>query len=43
MAVETLSQCLQGVMGWMLADQLKLNPDKTEVLLVGSALILVIH
>ncbi|KAF7237689.1 Patatin-like phospholipase domain-containing protein 2 [Varanus komodoensis] len=36
-AVAVLSRCLAEVMGWMRANKLKLNPDKTEVLLVGSS------
>ncbi|KAF7251190.1 Enteropeptidase [Varanus komodoensis] len=32
-AVAVLNQCLAEVMGWMRANKLKLNPDKTEVLL----------
>ncbi|KAF7250062.1 Receptor-type tyrosine-protein phosphatase gamma, partial [Varanus komodoensis] len=34
-AVAVLNRCLTEVMGWMRA-KLKLNPDKTEVLLVGG-------
>ncbi|KAF7245252.1 GPI ethanolamine phosphate transferase 1 [Varanus komodoensis] len=34
-AVAVLNRCLAEVMGWMRANKLKLNPDKTEVLLVG--------
>ncbi|KAF7239029.1 hypothetical protein EYD10_14250 [Varanus komodoensis] len=36
-AVAVLNQCLAEVMGWMRANKLKLNPDKTEVLLVGGS------
>ncbi|KAF7247658.1 RNA-directed DNA polymerase from mobile element jockey [Varanus komodoensis] len=36
-AVAVLNRCLAEVMGWMRANKLKLNPDKTEVLLVGSS------
>ncbi|KAF7234897.1 E3 ubiquitin-protein ligase TRIM21 [Varanus komodoensis] len=36
-AVAVLNRCLAGVMGWMRANKLKLNPDKTEVLLVGGS------
>ncbi|KAF7234592.1 Vomeronasal type-2 receptor 26 [Varanus komodoensis] len=32
-----LNRCLAEVMGWMRANKLKLNPDKTEVLLVGES------
>ncbi|KAF7236814.1 Extracellular calcium-sensing receptor [Varanus komodoensis] len=35
-AVAVLNQCLAEVMGWMRASKLKINPDKTEVLLVGG-------
>lgn len=37
---ELLNQCLEDVMGWMGANKLKLNPDKTKVLLIGSDSIL---
>ncbi|KAF7252571.1 RNA-directed DNA polymerase from mobile element jockey [Varanus komodoensis] len=36
-AVAVLNRCLAEVMGWMRANKLKLNPDKMEVLLVGSS------
>uniref|UniRef100_A0A8D2J6W7 Reverse transcriptase domain-containing protein n=1 Tax=Varanus komodoensis TaxID=61221 RepID=A0A8D2J6W7_VARKO len=36
-AVAVLNRCLAEVMGWMRANKLKLNPDKTEVLLVGDS------
>ncbi|KAF7254198.1 hypothetical protein EYD10_01049 [Varanus komodoensis] len=36
-AVAVLNRCLAEVMGWMRANKLKLNPDKTEVLLVGRS------
>ncbi|KAF7249443.1 hypothetical protein EYD10_05220 [Varanus komodoensis] len=36
-AVAVLNWCLAKVMGWMRANKLKLNPDKTEVLLVGGS------
>ncbi|KAF7250121.1 Butyrophilin subfamily 2 member A1 [Varanus komodoensis] len=36
-AVAVLNRCLVEVMGWMRANKLKLNPDKTEVLLVGGS------
>ncbi|KAF7248709.1 hypothetical protein EYD10_05509 [Varanus komodoensis] len=36
-AVAVLNWCLAEVMGWMRANKLKLNPDKTEVLLVGRS------
>uniref|UniRef100_R4GDA2 Reverse transcriptase domain-containing protein n=1 Tax=Anolis carolinensis TaxID=28377 RepID=R4GDA2_ANOCA len=34
-APQILNQCLAAVMGWMRANKLKLNPDKTEVLQVS--------
>ncbi|KAF7251566.1 Zinc finger FYVE domain-containing protein 26 [Varanus komodoensis] len=36
-AVAVLNWCLAEVVGWMRANKLKLNPDKTEVLLVGRS------
>ncbi|KAF7240555.1 Thromboxane-A synthase [Varanus komodoensis] len=36
-AVAVLNRCLAEVMGWMRENKLKLNPDKTEVLLVGGS------
>ncbi|KAF7245646.1 putative RNA-directed DNA polymerase from transposon BS [Varanus komodoensis] len=36
-AVAVLNWCLAKVMGWMRANKLKLNPDKTEVLLMGGS------
>ncbi|KAF7247547.1 Kinesin-like protein KIF20B [Varanus komodoensis] len=36
-AVAALNRCLAEVMGWMRTNKLKLNPDKTEVLLVGGS------
>ncbi|KAF7237138.1 Protoheme IX farnesyltransferase [Varanus komodoensis] len=35
-AVAVLNRCLAEVMGWMRTNKLKLNRDKTEVLLVGG-------
>ncbi|KAF7254806.1 Quinone oxidoreductase [Varanus komodoensis] len=35
-AVAVLNGCLAEVMGWMRANKLKLNPDKTEVFLVTA-------
>lgn len=35
-AVDSLKQCLEEAMGWMKAKKLKLNHNKTVVLLVGS-------
>lgn len=34
--VDTLHWCLEGIMGWRRTYTLKLDPGKTEVLLVGS-------
>ena len=31
-----LQDCLSAVQGWMFANKLKLNPDKTEFLLLGN-------
>ncbi|KAF7250980.1 GPN-loop GTPase 3 [Varanus komodoensis] len=39
-AVAVLNQCLAGVMGWMRANKLRLNPDKMEVLLSNRTHIL---
>ena len=36
-AVAVLNQCLSTVMDWMRANKLRLNPDQTEVLLVGGS------
>ncbi|KAF7246133.1 Lipoxygenase-likey domain-containing protein 1, partial [Varanus komodoensis] len=36
-AVAELNRCLAKVMEWMRANKLKLNPDKTEVLLVSGS------
>ncbi|KAF7238201.1 putative RNA-directed DNA polymerase from transposon BS [Varanus komodoensis] len=36
-AVAVLNRCLAEVREWMRANKLKLNPDKTEVLLVGGS------
>uniref|UniRef100_A0A670ISM5 Reverse transcriptase domain-containing protein n=1 Tax=Podarcis muralis TaxID=64176 RepID=A0A670ISM5_PODMU len=35
-AVKVLCECLEAVGGWMVANGLKLNPDKTEVLFLGN-------
>lgn len=37
---EILNQCLEGVMGWMRANKMRLCPDKMVVLLAGSNSIL---
>ena len=34
--LEILTKCLQGVSSWMSSRKLKLNPDRTEFLLIGS-------
>ena len=34
--MEILTKCLQDVSSWMSARKLKLNPDKTDFLLIGS-------
>ena len=39
-AVAVLNQCLSTVMDWMRANKLRLNPDKTEVLLAGGSPVL---
>ncbi|XP_053142271.1 uncharacterized protein LOC128340742 [Hemicordylus capensis] len=36
-AVTVLKRCLDAVMDWMRVNKLRLNPDKTEVLLVGGS------
>ena len=36
-AVEVLDRCLEAVGGWMRVNKLRLNPDKTEVLLVRKS------
>ena len=36
-AVDVLNQCLGATMDWMRANKLRLNPDKTDVLLVGGS------
>ena len=35
-SLEILTKCLQDVSSWMSSRKLKLNPDKTEFLLIGS-------
>ena len=35
-AFDMLNRCLQDVKEWMSASKLKLNPDKTELILFGS-------
>ena len=36
MALSLVQPCLQDVSDWMIASTLKLNPDKTEFILVGT-------
>ena len=36
MSLSLVQQCLQDVSDWMIASQLKLNPDKTEFILIGT-------
>ena len=36
MSLSLVQQCLHGVSDWMIASKLKLNPDKTEFILVGT-------
>ena len=35
-SLEILTKCLQDVSSWMSSEKLKLNPDKTDFLLIGS-------
>lgn len=35
--IETLTWCLEAVLGWISATKLKLNPNKTKVLLLGGS------
>ena len=37
-ALNGLQSCLASVQSWMLTNKLKLNPDKTEFLLIGNKL-----
>ena len=36
MLLSLVQQCLQAVSDWMIASKLKLNPDKTEFILIGT-------
>ena len=38
-SLEKLQQCLMGVSAWMTGSKLKLNPSKTECLLIGTKLL----
>ena len=35
-SIKSLQSCLQSVHNWMFSNKLKLNPDKTEFLLIGN-------
>ena len=35
-AIQTLEHCLLAVLAWTRANRLRLNPDKTEILLLGG-------
>ena len=35
-AVSSIQSCIRDVQNWMLMDRLKLNPDKTEFLILGT-------
>ena len=35
-AVSSILSCIRDVQNWMLMDRLKLNPDKTEFLILGT-------
>ena len=35
-AVHALEQCIRAIRAWMQADKLKLNENKTEVMLIGT-------
>ena len=37
-SLEKLQHCLMGVLAWMTGSKLKLNPSKTEFLLIGTKL-----
>ena len=36
MSLSLVQQCLQDVSDWLIARKLKLNPDKTEFILIGT-------
>lgn len=38
--VELMNWCLERVMGWIAVKKLRLNPDKLEILVVGSSSLL---
>ena len=35
-AIEAMQKCISDVRRWMLADRLKLNDDKTEIVIIGT-------
>ena len=35
-SVESLEECVEAISGWMLANRLKINVDKTEFVWTGS-------
>ena len=35
-ALSSIQSCIRDVQNWMLIDELKLNPDKTEFLILGT-------
>ena len=35
-AVATMENCIRDLRTWMLRDKLKINDDKTEVIIIGS-------
>ena len=36
MSLSLVQQCLQDVSDWTIASKLKINPDKTEFILIGA-------
>ena len=36
MSLSLVQQCLQDVSDWMIASKLKINPDKTEFIVIGA-------
>ena len=35
-AVSSIQSCVLDVQNWMMMDRLKINPDKTEILILGT-------
>ena len=35
-AVSSIQNCVHDVQNWMMMDRLKINPDKTEILILGT-------